>query len=172
MHSVLHMWCGCRLHGCCKADSSAAACWCAVTGTAPAAWPGLRPCSTTALRMSVDSKQSTELGTMGSAGVADLLSKAPPGMATCSGQAARPPACPGMSSNADYARCRTAGGAAGTLEPGGWAGMRTVADLRRALGVGAPRDRDSLYAPIDRAPRHFNPLRIPKKLQARTLVLQ
>lgn len=42
-----------------------------------------------------------------------------------------------------------------------------MADLRRALGVGAPRDRDSLYAPIDRAPRQFNPLRIPKKLQAR-----
>ena len=60
-----------------------------------------------------------------------------------------------------------AGGAAGTLERGSWAGMRTVADLRRALGVGAPRDRDSLYAPIDRAPRQFNPLRIPKKLQAR-----
>ena len=52
-------------------------------------------------------------------------------------------------------------------EPGGWAGMRTVADLRRALGVGAPRDRDSLYAPIERAPRQFNPLRIPKKLQVR-----
>ena len=49
-------------------------------------------------------------------------------------------------------------------EPG-WAAMRTVADLRRALGVGAPRDRDSLYAPIQRPPRQFNPLRIPRKLQ-------
>ncbi len=45
--------------------------------------------------------------------------------------------------------------------------MRTVADLRRVLGVGAPRERDSLYAPVERAPRKFNPLRVPKKLQAR-----
>jgi len=49
----------------------------------------------------------------------------------------------------------------------GWVGMRTVADLRRALGVGAPRDRDSLYRPIERAPRKFNPLKIPRALQAR-----
>ena len=48
----------------------------------------------------------------------------------------------------------------------GWVGMRTVADLRRALGVGAPRDRDSLYLPIERAPRKFNPLKIPRALQA------
>lgn len=45
--------------------------------------------------------------------------------------------------------------------------MRTVADLRRSLGIGAPRNRDSLYAPIERAPRTFNPLRIPKKLQVK-----
>ena len=45
--------------------------------------------------------------------------------------------------------------------------MRTVADLRRALGVGAPRDRDSLYRPIERAPRKFNPLKIPRALQVR-----
>ena len=49
----------------------------------------------------------------------------------------------------------------------GWVGMRTVADLRRALGVGAPRDRDSLYRPIERAPRKFNPLKIPRSLQVR-----
>ena len=49
----------------------------------------------------------------------------------------------------------------------GWVGMRTVADLRRALGVGAPRDADSLYRPIERAPRKFNPLKIPRALQAR-----
>lgn len=48
----------------------------------------------------------------------------------------------------------------------GWAGMRTVAQLRRELGVGAPRDTDSLYKPIERAPRKFNPLKIPKTLQA------
>ena len=45
--------------------------------------------------------------------------------------------------------------------------MRTVAQLRRELGVGPPRDADSLYKPIERAPRKFNPLKIPKTLQAR-----
>ncbi|KAF5838557.1 BMS1-like protein [Dunaliella salina] len=51
---------------------------------------------------------------------------------------------------------------------GGWVGMRTVADLRRAHGVGAPRNPDSLYKPdaSERAPRKFNPLRIPQALQA------
>ena len=48
----------------------------------------------------------------------------------------------------------------------GWTGMRTVAQLRRELGVGPPRDSDSLYKPIERAPRKFNPLKIPKTLQA------
>ena len=48
----------------------------------------------------------------------------------------------------------------------GWAGMRTVAQLRRELGVGPPRNVDSLYKPIERAPRKFNPLKIPKSLQA------
>ena len=52
----------------------------------------------------------------------------------------------------------------------GWVGMRTVADLRQALGVGAPRDRDSLYRPIERAPRKFNPLKIPRALQARCVI--
>lgn len=47
----------------------------------------------------------------------------------------------------------------------GWTGMRTVAQLRRELGVGAPRDSDSLYKPIERGPRKFNPLKIPKSLQ-------
>ncbi|GIL90192.1 hypothetical protein Vretimale_16386 [Volvox reticuliferus] len=49
---------------------------------------------------------------------------------------------------------------------GGWVGLRTVADLRRALGVGAPRNSDSLYREIERAPRKFNPLKVPKLLQA------
>ena len=54
---------------------------------------------------------------------------------------------------------------------GGWTGMRTVAQLRRELGVGAPRDSDSLYKPIERGPRKFNPLKIPKSLQVNTLSL-
>lgn len=48
----------------------------------------------------------------------------------------------------------------------GWVGMRTVAELRRELGVGAPRERDSLYRPVERGVRVFNPLKVPKKLQA------
>ncbi|KAK9824496.1 hypothetical protein WJX72_010821 [[Myrmecia] bisecta] len=51
-------------------------------------------------------------------------------------------------------------------EPAGWVGMKTVAQLRRDLGIGAPRNSDSLYRPIERKPRAFNPLRIPKALQA------
>lgn len=45
--------------------------------------------------------------------------------------------------------------------------MRTVAELRRAAQLPAPRDPDSLYRPIERpATRRFNPLRVPKSLQA------
>ena len=44
-------------------------------------------------------------------------------------------------------------------------GVRTVAELRRELGAGAPRNSDSLYREIERAPRKFNPLKIPKTLQ-------
>ncbi len=49
--------------------------------------------------------------------------------------------------------------------PHGWVGMRTVAALRREQGVGPPRERDSLYRPIQRPPRRFNPLKVPKSLQ-------
>ena len=51
--------------------------------------------------------------------------------------------------------------------PAGWVGMRTVAQLRREAGQGAPRQPDSLYRPIERRPRRFNPLKIPTSLQAR-----
>ena len=47
----------------------------------------------------------------------------------------------------------------------GWSSMRTVAQMRRDLGVGAPRNTDSLYKPVERAPRQFNPLKIPRALQ-------
>ncbi len=56
--------------------------------------------------------------------------------------------------------------ASGSGQPG-WVGMRTVAALRREQGVGAPRHTDSLYRTIERAPRKFNPLHIPKTLQVR-----
>ena len=48
----------------------------------------------------------------------------------------------------------------------GWVPMKTVADIRREKGVGAPRNNDSLYREIERKPRVFNPLRIPASLQA------
>ena len=54
----------------------------------------------------------------------------------------------------------------GTLQEVGWMPMKTVAMLRREQGLVAPRNQDSLYKTIERAPKVFNPLRIPKKLQA------
>ncbi len=54
--------------------------------------------------------------------------------------------------------------------PAGWVGMRTVAALRREQGVGPPRERDSLYRPIERPPRRFNPLKVPKSLQVRSSI--
>lgn len=53
-------------------------------------------------------------------------------------------------------------------QPGGdtgWVGARTVAQMRRVIGVGAPREQDSLYKPIDRVERVFPALRVPKALQ-------
>lgn len=44
--------------------------------------------------------------------------------------------------------------------------MRTVAQLRAAAGVAIPVDRDSVYRPVERKARVFNPLRIPRQLQA------
>ena len=55
--------------------------------------------------------------------------------------------------------------AVGRVPPSGWVGMKTVAQLRREQGIGAPRNADSLYRDIERAPRKFNPLKIPKALQ-------
>lgn len=48
----------------------------------------------------------------------------------------------------------------------GWVPMKSVADIRRERGIGAPRQNDSLYREIERRPRVFNPLKIPKSLQA------
>ena len=54
----------------------------------------------------------------------------------------------------------------GDDQPEGWVPMKTVADIRRAKNIGAPRKNDSLYQEIERKPRVFNPLKIPKSLQA------
>ncbi|CAD7700942.1 unnamed protein product [Ostreobium quekettii] len=45
-----------------------------------------------------------------------------------------------------------------------WKGMRTVAELRRLLGVGVVTDQDSAYRPIERAPRIFPSMKIPKTI--------
>ncbi|GMN36245.1 hypothetical protein TIFTF001_005854 [Ficus carica] len=47
-----------------------------------------------------------------------------------------------------------------------WQGMKTVAELRREHNLPIPVNKDSIYKPIERKPRKFNPLVIPKSLQA------
>ena len=47
-----------------------------------------------------------------------------------------------------------------------WQGMRTVAQLRRAEGLPVPVNGDSVYRPVERQPRVFNPLQVPRALQA------
>ncbi|XP_010242134.1 PREDICTED: ribosome biogenesis protein BMS1 homolog [Nelumbo nucifera] len=47
-----------------------------------------------------------------------------------------------------------------------WQGMKTVAELRREHNLPIPVNKDSLYKPIERKPRKFNPLVIPKSLRA------
>ena len=44
--------------------------------------------------------------------------------------------------------------------------MRLTGEVRREEGMKTPVDRNSTYRPIERAARRFNPLKIPKKLQA------
>lgn len=45
--------------------------------------------------------------------------------------------------------------------------MRTAKQLRAAAGVGLPAAPDSLYKPIEREERKFNPLHVPRSLQVR-----
>ncbi|MCD9558941.1 hypothetical protein HAX54_016641 [Datura stramonium] len=46
-----------------------------------------------------------------------------------------------------------------------WQGMKTVAELRREHNLPVPLNKDSLYKPIERKRKKFNPLVIPKQLQ-------
>ncbi|KAF2668456.1 DUF663-domain-containing protein [Microthyrium microscopicum] len=48
----------------------------------------------------------------------------------------------------------------------GWSGMRLTGQVRRDQGIATPQDKDSAYRPVERHERHFNPLQIPRKLQA------
>ncbi|XP_072347438.1 ribosome biogenesis protein BMS1 homolog isoform X1 [Scyliorhinus torazame] len=50
-------------------------------------------------------------------------------------------------------------------ERGTWTGMRTVGQLKHDLGIKTKPTKDSLYKPIAREVKHFNPLYIPKMLQ-------
>ena len=52
-----------------------------------------------------------------------------------------------------------------TNTQGEWRKMKTVGELRRERVESIPVNKDSLYKPIERQPRKFNPLRIPKALQ-------
>ncbi|KAF9465720.1 GTP binding protein [Collybia nuda] len=47
-----------------------------------------------------------------------------------------------------------------------WTGMRLTGQVRREQGLKTPLNVNSTYKPIERPPRRFNPLIVPKKLQA------
>ncbi|KAK2465720.1 hypothetical protein APHAL10511_002264 [Amanita phalloides] len=47
-----------------------------------------------------------------------------------------------------------------------WTGMRLTGEVRHAEGLNPPRNINSVYKKIQRPARHFNPLIVPKKLQA------
>ncbi|RFU30337.1 hypothetical protein B7463_g6014, partial [Scytalidium lignicola] len=48
----------------------------------------------------------------------------------------------------------------------GWKGMRLTGEVRRDEGIPTPQQKDSLYKPVEREERHFNPLRVPRALAA------
>jgi ribosome biogenesis protein BMS1 len=47
-----------------------------------------------------------------------------------------------------------------------WQGMRITGKIRAELGIAAPSKPDSTYRKIERPARRFNPLKVPKSLQA------
>jgi ribosome biogenesis protein BMS1 len=49
---------------------------------------------------------------------------------------------------------------------GEWQGMRLTGEVRRDQNIPTPMIKNSAYRPIERAERHFNPLKIPRKLAA------
>ncbi|KAH9826073.1 Ribosome biogenesis protein bms1 [Teratosphaeria destructans] len=54
------------------------------------------------------------------------------------------------------------------LEPGAdtWSGMRLTGQVRAENHIPTPKEKSSAYRPIERQERHFNPLRVPRKLAA------
>eukprot|EP01125_Pyxidicula_operculata_P010458 TRINITY_DN3438_c0_g1_i1.p1 TRINITY_DN3438_c0_g1~~TRINITY_DN3438_c0_g1_i1.p1 ORF type:complete len:205 (-),score=68.55 TRINITY_DN3438_c0_g1_i1:163-777(-) len=51
-------------------------------------------------------------------------------------------------------------------ERGSWSGMKTVYQLRKENSIKIPVNKDSLYTPVERQPRSFSKLQIPKSLMA------
>ncbi|KAF2837265.1 DUF663-domain-containing protein [Patellaria atrata CBS 101060] len=51
-------------------------------------------------------------------------------------------------------------------EDKGWVGMRLTGQVRHEEGLPTPKNKNSAYRAIERPNRHFNPLRIPRKLAA------
>ncbi|KAI0074040.1 DUF663-domain-containing protein [Panus rudis PR-1116 ss-1] len=51
-------------------------------------------------------------------------------------------------------------------DKGSWKGMRLTGQVRREEGIATPSNVNSTYKKVERPPRRFNPLKIPKKLQA------
>lgn len=49
---------------------------------------------------------------------------------------------------------------------GNWQPMRLTGEVRRDQGIPTPQDRNSQYRMIERATRHFNPLKVPRALAA------
>lgn len=48
----------------------------------------------------------------------------------------------------------------------GWEGMRLTGQVRADQNLQTPQQKNSQYKPIERATRHFNPLRVPRALAA------
>uniref|UniRef100_A0A2P2M515 Uncharacterized protein MANES_09G003400 n=1 Tax=Rhizophora mucronata TaxID=61149 RepID=A0A2P2M515_RHIMU len=48
-----------------------------------------------------------------------------------------------------------------------WQGMKSMAELRKECNLPVPVNKDSLYKPIERKPRKFNPLVISRSLQSK-----
>lgn len=47
-----------------------------------------------------------------------------------------------------------------------WTGMRLTGQVRRDEGIKTPLNVNSTYKPVERQPRRFNTLKVPRKLQA------
>lgn len=51
-------------------------------------------------------------------------------------------------------------------DSGSWGGMRLTGQIRAAQNIPTPKVKNSVYRHVERRERHFNPLRVPRKIQA------